>query len=149
MTDLRLPPPPQFQFGQLNITGNAGKQTLFFNRVPKVGSQSTMQLLKRLSYRNRFNFHKDLPQKVELINLKPPQEVRGSDVPLLDTSDGRPGCRQLVRGILDNFTSILRQYLDLTILNYYVEVRIKTNAQIWHNYQGLLIRSKSGSVKLR
>ncbi|XP_043210401.1 heparan sulfate 2-O-sulfotransferase pipe-like [Amphibalanus amphitrite] len=67
---------PQFHFGQLNITGNAGKETLFFNRVPKVGSQSTMQLLKRLSYRNRFNFHKDHPQKVELINLNPPQEKR-------------------------------------------------------------------------
>jgi len=66
----------QFKFGELNNTKYAGKETVFFNRVPKVGSQSTMQLMKKLSYRNKFNFHKDHPQKVELINLKPPQEKR-------------------------------------------------------------------------
>ncbi|XP_037075920.1 heparan sulfate 2-O-sulfotransferase pipe-like [Pollicipes pollicipes] len=70
------PPTSQYKFGELNVTKYAVKETLFFNRVPKVGSQSTMQLMKRLSYRNKFNFHKDHPQKVELINLKPPQEKR-------------------------------------------------------------------------
>lgn len=35
-----------------------------------------MQLLKRLSYRNRFNFNKDYAHKVELIRLQPFQEKR-------------------------------------------------------------------------
>ncbi|KAK7070230.1 hypothetical protein SK128_015612, partial [Halocaridina rubra] len=53
----------------LNNTVHHSKLTLFFNRVPKVGSQSTMELLRALSYKNGFTFHKDRPQKVENIKL--------------------------------------------------------------------------------
>jgi len=43
----------------LNNTAKATKEILFFNRVPKVGSQTTMELLKSLSHKNQFTYHKD------------------------------------------------------------------------------------------
>lgn len=39
---------------ELNNTARTGSELLFFNRVPKVGSQTFMELLRRLSIRNRF-----------------------------------------------------------------------------------------------
>jgi hypothetical protein len=54
---------------ELNNTKNAKKDVLFFNRVPKVGSQTTMELLKALSLKNQFKYHKDRTQKVETIKL--------------------------------------------------------------------------------
>merc|ERR1712166_758395 len=36
----------------LNNTAKATKEILFFNRVPKVGSQTPMELLKSLSHKN-------------------------------------------------------------------------------------------------
>lgn len=54
---------------ELNNTLKSGKELLFFNRVPKVGSQTAMELLRLLSIRNNFNFHKDRTQKVENIKL--------------------------------------------------------------------------------
>jgi len=54
---------------ELNNTRKAAKDTLFFNRVPKVGSQTTMELLKSLSIKNNFHYHKDRTQKVETIKL--------------------------------------------------------------------------------
>ncbi|XP_066956265.1 heparan sulfate 2-O-sulfotransferase pipe isoform X1 [Macrobrachium rosenbergii] len=60
----------------LNNTGNHKKLTLVFNRVPKVGSQSTMELLRALSYKNGFTFHKDRPQKVENIKLSVREQKR-------------------------------------------------------------------------
>jgi len=54
---------------ELNNTRNAKKEILFFNRVPKVGSQTTMELLKSLSIRNNFHYHKDKTQKQERIKL--------------------------------------------------------------------------------
>jgi len=54
---------------ELNNTKNAVKDVLFFNRVPKVGSQTTMELLKALSLKNNFHYHKDRTQKVETIKL--------------------------------------------------------------------------------
>jgi len=53
----------------LNNTKNAKKDILFFNRVPKVGSQTAMELLKTLAVKNNFHYHKDRTQKVETIKL--------------------------------------------------------------------------------
>lgn len=39
---------------ELNNTARAGIELLFFNRVPKVGSQTFMELLRRLSLKNQF-----------------------------------------------------------------------------------------------
>jgi hypothetical protein len=61
---------------ELNNTKNAKKDILFFNRVPKVGSQTTMELLKSLSIKNKFHYHKDRTQKVETIKLTMSEEVR-------------------------------------------------------------------------
>ncbi|XP_042891350.1 heparan sulfate 2-O-sulfotransferase pipe-like [Penaeus japonicus] len=60
----------------LNNSVNHAKMTLVFNRVPKVGSQSTMELLRALSYKNGFTFHKDRPQKVENIKLTEREQKR-------------------------------------------------------------------------
>ncbi|XP_045120608.1 heparan sulfate 2-O-sulfotransferase pipe-like isoform X2 [Portunus trituberculatus] len=60
----------------LNNTVHHKKMTLVFNRVPKVGSQSTMELLRTLSYKNGFTFHKDRPQKVENIKLTEREQKR-------------------------------------------------------------------------
>lgn len=59
---------------QMNNTPRAGTQILFFNRVPKVGSQSFMELLRRLSIRNHFHFHRDTVQRVETIRMDEPQQ---------------------------------------------------------------------------
>ena len=63
------------QINELNNTRKSGKELLFFNRVPKVGSQTAMELLRLLSIRNDFNFHKDRTQKVENIKLTLNEEV--------------------------------------------------------------------------
>ncbi|KMQ89877.1 heparan sulfate 2-o-sulfotransferase pipe, partial [Lasius niger] len=55
----------------LNNTRRADRQVLFFNRVPKVGSQTFMELLRRLSIRNAFSFNRDRVQRVETIRLAP------------------------------------------------------------------------------
>ena len=60
---------------ELNNTRHAKKEVLFFNRVPKVGSQTTMELLKALSIKNQFKYHKDRTQKVETIKLTYNEEV--------------------------------------------------------------------------
>jgi len=60
----------------LNNSRHYDKLTLVFNRVPKVGSQSTMELLKALSHRNGFSFHKDKPQKAESIKLSLREQKR-------------------------------------------------------------------------
>lgn len=59
----------------LNNTKRADKHVLFFNRVPKVGSQTFMQLLRRLSVRNGFGFNRDQVQRVETIRLSPYEQV--------------------------------------------------------------------------
>ncbi|KAL0822442.1 hypothetical protein ABMA28_004511 [Loxostege sticticalis] len=56
---------------ELNNTARAGMELLFFNRVPKVGSQTFMELLRRLAIRNQFGFHRDAVQRVETIRLAP------------------------------------------------------------------------------
>lgn len=53
----------------LNNTRKATNEILFFNRVPKVGSQTFMELLRRMSERNGFNFERDAVQRVEQIRL--------------------------------------------------------------------------------
>ena len=65
---------------ELNNTKNAKKEILFFNRVPKVGSQTTMELLKSLSIKNNFHYHKDRTQKTETIKLSYNEEVRWSSI---------------------------------------------------------------------
>ena len=60
---------------ELNNTRKVKREILFFNRVPKVGSQTTMELLKQLSVKNHFHYHKDKTQKVEQIKLPYSKEV--------------------------------------------------------------------------
>lgn len=55
----------------LNNTHNAEKDILFFNRVPKVGSQTLMVLLLLLSKSNGFKATRDKPRNVETIMLTP------------------------------------------------------------------------------
>ena len=59
----------------LNNTRRADRSVLFFNRVPKVGSQTFMELLRRLSMRNGFSFNRDRVQRVETIRLAPIEQV--------------------------------------------------------------------------
>lgn len=60
---------------QLNNTRKAQQEIIFFNRVPKVGSQTLMELLRRLSIRNEFGFHQDRVQRVETIRLAPDDQA--------------------------------------------------------------------------
>ena len=60
---------------KLNNTRKAEKEILFFNRVPKVGSQTTMELMRALALKNNFHYHKDRTQKVETIKLTNNEEV--------------------------------------------------------------------------
>uniref|UniRef100_A0A1B6E882 Heparan sulfate 2-O-sulfotransferase pipe n=1 Tax=Clastoptera arizonana TaxID=38151 RepID=A0A1B6E882_9HEMI len=59
----------------LNNTAKAKKEIIFFNRVPKVGSQTFMELLRHLAARNGFGFHRDHIQRVETIRLAPPEQL--------------------------------------------------------------------------
>lgn len=54
---------------KLNNTMKADMELVFFNRVPKVGSQTLMALMTRLSKRNGFEWHRDKPSNVETIVL--------------------------------------------------------------------------------
>ena len=80
---------------ELNNTRKAKREILFFNRVPKVGSQTTMELLKQLSVRNHFHYHKDKTQKVEQIKLPYSKEVSTVQVEVF-------GTRQLASLLLRN-----------------------------------------------
>lgn len=60
---------------QLNNTRKAATDVVFFNRVPKVGSQTFMELLRRLAIRNDFGFHRDHIQRVETIRLAPQDQL--------------------------------------------------------------------------
>lgn len=60
---------------RLNNTRKAKQDIVFFNRVPKVGSQTLMELLRRLSIRNNFGFHQDNVQRVETIRLAPDDQM--------------------------------------------------------------------------
>ncbi|KAL1451079.1 hypothetical protein WDU94_003373 [Cyamophila willieti] len=67
----------------LNNTARARHEVLFFNRVPKVGSQTFMELMRHLSARNGFGFHRDHIQRVETIRLPRPEQAF-PDLPLPD-----------------------------------------------------------------
>uniref|UniRef100_A0A8D9B2P0 Heparan sulfate 2-O-sulfotransferase pipe n=1 Tax=Cacopsylla melanoneura TaxID=428564 RepID=A0A8D9B2P0_9HEMI len=58
----------------LNNTARSRHEVLFFNRVPKVGSQTFMELMRHLSVRNGFGFHRDHIQRVETIRLPRPEQ---------------------------------------------------------------------------
>lgn len=58
----------------LNNTRKSTTEILFFNRVPKVGSQTFMELLRRMSAKNDFNFEKDTVQRVEMVRLNNRQQ---------------------------------------------------------------------------
>ncbi|XP_050544769.1 heparan sulfate 2-O-sulfotransferase pipe [Daktulosphaira vitifoliae] len=60
----------------LNNTGRAKKELIFFNRVPKVGSQTFMEILRLLSLRNNFVFYQDQVQRVETIRLAESEQLR-------------------------------------------------------------------------
>ncbi|CAO1420440.1 unnamed protein product [Diamesa tonsa] len=64
----------------LNNTRRAENQIVFFNRVPKVGSQTFMELLRRLAIRNNFKFHRDSVQRVETIRLATFQQEELADM---------------------------------------------------------------------
>lgn len=59
----------------LNNTMKAQKELIFFNRVPKVGSQTFMELLRHLAMKNNFDFHRDHIQRVETIRLHPAEQL--------------------------------------------------------------------------
>lgn len=59
----------------LNNTVKSAKGMLFFNRVPKVGSQTFMELLNRLSVQHHFLFYRDKVQRVETVRLAPSGQV--------------------------------------------------------------------------
>ncbi|ODM97953.1 Heparan sulfate 2-O-sulfotransferase pipe [Orchesella cincta] len=71
-----LHPKKKYNATALNNTRNSEKETLFFNRVPKVGSQTLMDLMQRLSIANGFQFHRDKTQKVETIKMTYYEESR-------------------------------------------------------------------------
>ena len=81
----------QLSATELNNTRLAKKEVLFFNRVPKVGSQTTMELLKALSIKNNFKYHKDRTQKVETIKLTYNEEVTRS----FESNHSQEGANQL------------------------------------------------------
>jgi len=85
---------------ELNNTRKATKETLFFNRVPKVGSQTAMELLKSLAIKNNFHYHKDRTQKVETIKLTYSEEKKLSN---LVNSFG-PGSVYVKHVCFSNFT---------------------------------------------
>ncbi|XP_065079844.1 heparan sulfate 2-O-sulfotransferase pipe [Ochlerotatus camptorhynchus] len=58
----------------LNNTRRAEIPIIFFNRVPKVGSQTFMELLRRLAIRNEYTFHRDVVQRLEVIRLSPDRQ---------------------------------------------------------------------------
>ncbi|XP_046746625.1 heparan sulfate 2-O-sulfotransferase pipe-like [Diprion similis] len=53
----------------LNNTRKADRDVIFFNRVPKVGSETFAELLRRLAMSNGFYFTRDMLQKFEHILL--------------------------------------------------------------------------------
>lgn len=59
---------------QLNVTANAEIDVLFFNRVPKVGSQTFMELMKRLADQNGYVTNKDVAQRAEQVRMNQVQE---------------------------------------------------------------------------
>ncbi|XP_073975569.1 heparan sulfate 2-O-sulfotransferase pipe [Rhodnius prolixus] len=59
----------------LNNTMKAEKDIVFFNRVPKVGSQTFMELLRNLAMTNDFSFHRDQVQRVETIRIPPADQL--------------------------------------------------------------------------
>ncbi|XP_065206870.1 heparan sulfate 2-O-sulfotransferase pipe isoform X2 [Planococcus citri] len=59
----------------LNNTRKSLKDMMFFNRVPKVGSQTFMELLRRLSMVHKFEFYRDKMQRLETIRLPPPEQL--------------------------------------------------------------------------
>ncbi|XP_059620106.1 heparan sulfate 2-O-sulfotransferase pipe isoform X1 [Phlebotomus argentipes] len=64
----------------LNNTRKADLELVFFNRVPKVGSQTFMTLIRRLAAENSFTFHRDAVQRIETIRLSPDQQLELSDM---------------------------------------------------------------------
>ncbi|XP_061388106.1 heparan sulfate 2-O-sulfotransferase pipe-like, partial [Musca vetustissima] len=58
----------------LNNTKKAEVDVVFFNRVPKVGSQSLMELMQRLGKVNHFVHSRDVGKPHETILLPPPKQ---------------------------------------------------------------------------
>ncbi|XP_076170206.1 heparan sulfate 2-O-sulfotransferase pipe isoform X2 [Ptiloglossa arizonensis] len=73
---LKYNKPEMLDIDALNNTKRAGREVLFFNRVPKVGSQTFMELLRRLSMRNDFSFNRDRVQRVETIRIAPIEQLQ-------------------------------------------------------------------------
>ena len=64
---LRLEKTLRDERDDLNITSKfADVDVIFFNRVPKVGSQSIMSLMKLLAKRNNFTWMKDSDANIQV-----------------------------------------------------------------------------------
>lgn len=60
---------------KLNNTQKANIDLVFFNRVPKVGSQTLMVLMQLLAKRNNFKATRDKPSNTETIMMTPSFEM--------------------------------------------------------------------------
>jgi hypothetical protein len=54
----------------LNNTDKAESEVIVFNRVPKVGSQMFIELMKKLAIQNKFRFYRDKPLPNEPVRLE-------------------------------------------------------------------------------
>ncbi|CAH2217179.1 jg2763 [Pararge aegeria aegeria] len=102
---------------ELNNTARSDVELLFFNRVPKVGSQTFMELLRRLAIRNQFGFHRDAVQRVETIRLAPAdQQVLVSLV-----SAHTPPASYIKHVCYTNFTRASKEHIRVPFCVHYVE----------------------------
>lgn len=106
----------------LNNTRRSENQIVVFNRVPKVGSQTFMELLRRLALRNNFKFHRDSVQRVETIRLAPyQQEELAEMVSELPTPSGNEQIEYLMllslceNGELLSVTGVIKQVSTSTM----------------------------------
>jgi len=74
METLGFQVPDNVTLAKLNVTGRAERVSLFFNRVPKVGSQSINKLLQNLATMNDFSFARDGVNNVEQIVMSREKE---------------------------------------------------------------------------
>ncbi|KAJ8898204.1 hypothetical protein PR048_003564 [Dryococelus australis] len=90
----------------LNNTRKVGTEVVFFNRVPKVGSQTFMELLRRLAIKNQFAFHRDHIQRVETIRLSPVDQRNDGYIARLarwsdEALEGRVSVARIAPSLLD------------------------------------------------
>lgn len=86
---------------KFNNTRKAKLDLVFFNRVPKAGSQTFMKLLQRLAVKNNFQFYRDAVKKTETIRLADDQQLE-----LAEVISGLPEPSVFIKHVcFTNFTS--------------------------------------------